>query len=744
MIGLSCITLLVMPLLLSSGSSGEEPSPAEIRAEAALNRLAGRLAGSSSEQSKVRKELLVLRLTVPGTPSGIKASSLLAQLPSPLDRLDPKSIAKIERFDWQPKELVALLGEHRGRHGAQVSCVAYSLNGALIASGGAHLVRLWRPSDMRLLGVIGHSYGVSSVAFSRDSKSLVGGGGSGAVAVWDVSEVAKGKLPQQRFAIAAGTSPVYGVAFHPNNNVVAVACYDNTFRLYDVSGKAAKDVGTVTQHKKAVTAIGFSPDGKTLATASSDESVRLWTITGTEVVERSRLEHGRGVTTLAFSPSGRTLATGCGDGTIMLWPMPAGERPKPRITHKGPGGPVTSLCFNRAGDVLAATQGDKSVRFWSVRAAALVSRGKLDGHGGVVTAAAYSPDMRLMVSGANDWTVRTWDLRGKPVERFVPWSHLSAVYSIAFAPDSLTIVSGSEDRVVRFWDLNRPNPRTRSYLKGDSVPVYAVAYSPDGTLFAAGGQSTKVRQWDALGGTPKPSCMGHPGYVYSLTYSPDGKRLLTSSGKELFLWEAARGRELRRFGPHETLLTCMDYSADGRQVLSGSGYYLYKDGKLVLRDGKYVYTDCVLRLWDADGGSEVATIKDADTPWYSAGFSPDDRYLFAGNYEARLRCWLLDGKKIKEVKPWKAGYGYVNAMLFTPDGRAMVTRGLDGKIIVWDLATGKRLHEWVFHEHVGGLAVAADSRHLGVALTTGVVYILRLRGPDVGKPGALKDRAIQK
>ena len=63
-----------------------------------------------------------------------------------------------------------------------------------------------------------------------------------------------------------------------------------------------------------------------------------------------------------------------------------------------------------------------------------------------------------------------------------------------------------------------------------------------------------------------------------------------------------------------------------------------------------------------------------------------------------------------------------------PDGRTLCTRLLDGKVIVWEAASGKRLQEWALNEIVGGVAYSPDSRHLAIGLDTGVAYIVRL-GP---------------
>ena len=70
-------------------------------------------------------------------------------MPSPLDKLDPLAIPSLERFDWQPKELVAVLGEHRGRPWTPVNFagLSYSADGKTILSQGIGEARLW---DIRI------------------------------------------------------------------------------------------------------------------------------------------------------------------------------------------------------------------------------------------------------------------------------------------------------------------------------------------------------------------------------------------------------------------------------------------------------------------------------------------------------------------------------------------------------------------------------------------------------------------
>ena len=69
-------------------------------------------------------------------------------------------------------------------------------------------------------------------------------------------------------------------------------------------------------------------------------------------------------------------------------------------------------------------------------------------------------------------------------------------------------------------------------------------------------------------------------------------------------------------------------------------------------DGERVVTasdDNTARLWDAETGREVATLKGHDGPVYSAAFSPDGKRVVTASYDKTARLWDAEtGREIAD------------------------------------------------------------------------------------------------
>jgi WD40 repeat protein len=91
-----------------------------------------------------------------------------------------------------------------------------------------------------------------------------------------------------------------------------------------------------------------------------------------------------------------------------------------------------------------------------------------------------------------------------------------------------------------------------------------------------------------------------------------------------------------------------------------------------------------VRVHDAVDGRELGTF--AGVPMV---FSPDGRWLVTLEDPARVRVW--DVSSGKELFHFESGGGHGALAAFSPDGRRMATAGVDNMVKVWDMARGQDL-----------------------------------------------------
>jgi hypothetical protein len=97
----------------------------------------------------------------------------------------------------------------------------------------------------------------------------------------------------------------------------------------------------------------------------------------------------------------------------------------------------------------AMLRGVPRLRIWEVATGKMLRT--LVGHEDNITCDAFSPDGRYVLSGANDRTLRQWEVdSGVEVRRFEP---TSPPVSVAYSPDGKTAVSVSLMEGVVVWDM---------------------------------------------------------------------------------------------------------------------------------------------------------------------------------------------------------------------------------------------------------------------------------------------------
>jgi WD40 repeat protein len=156
------------------------------------------------------------------------------------------------------------------------------------------------------------------------------------------------------------------------------------------------------------------------------------------------------------------------------------------------------------------------------------------------------------------------------------------ISQFALFPDGTRMVSCGLERAICLWDIKLGKKLARWPSPSD---VWHVDVRTGNDLVAAACNDGKVLLYSADTGMPFRTLEGHNGQVTFVTFSQDGKYLLScgAADRTIRLWDVSSGQEVRVFRGHRNTVRCAAFSPDERRILS-------------------VSEDRTARLWDTVSG----------------------------------------------------------------------------------------------------------------------------------------------
>jgi hypothetical protein len=151
-------------------------------------------------------------------------------------------------------------------------------------------------------------------------------------------------------------------------------------------------------------------------------------------------------------------------------------------------------------------------------------------------------------------------------------------------------------------------------------PIETVSFSQDGSRVLAG-VPTGCMMWDAGTGLLLLSSKGHRSNVWSVAFSPDGRRIATASGdRTARLWDASSGEELAVLRDHTQSVWSVVFDHDGSRLLTASG-------------------DGTARIWDAENGTALVVLRGHTDQVTAASFSSDGERVLTKSSDGTARIW---------------------------------------------------------------------------------------------------------
>ena len=265
-----------------------------------------------------------------------------------------------------------------------------------------------------------------------------------------------------------------------------------------------------------------------------------------------------------------------------------------------------------------------------------------------------------------------------------------------------------------------------------------ISFSPDGKRVVTSSRDELVKVWDAVTGEHLLTLAGH-----SAVYSPDGKQIASVvANGTVKLWDAETGAEIPLPNQIDAMIS-VEFSPDGSRIVTVTSGLLpkvwdAKTGKELVAfpghtdfvsfaffspSGARLLTisdDGTARVWNASTGEELLKLSRQPGIAGNSSFSPDGKRIATVGGENGNQAYIWDAETGEKLLTLVGHTDFIHAVKFSPDGTQVATASADGKAIVWDAVTGTALFTLAGHSsRVVGVDFSPDGTHLATSSEDG-------------------------
>jgi WD40 repeat protein len=454
------------------------------------------------------------------SPSAVCALAVLKDQTKLLVGLADGQLLLIDISGKETKPLSAIAA-----HGNGVAAITLHSDGTRLATcGGDGFIRFWTLDKNKLqpagkidppsrAGVTANHKPLTSVAYSPDCKQLIYAGAESLIRIVDAQTFNEVR------SLRGHTDWVTSIAFSKDGKTIYSASVDKTVRFFDIT---PQDSYSTVGHSQAIKSVAVHPEGKLIVTASSDGTAKVWDLsTGQELATLTG--SGSPLNTVGFLGKDQVVAGG-DDQRIRWWTW----SPNRELRSQPLGGSVFSLASQSPDGVVAGAWirlKEKHAGFELFSKTGNAAVAQISDKGRELSCAYISPDASIAVSGGDDGAARIWNIVKR--ERIGgDWLLFkTSLADVAITPDKKTLIGIDADGLVVIGDMEKRT--TSEPIKALSVGVNGLVISSTGDRFATLGSEGTVKVWNLKGELQRSWKLAT--VANAAAFTPDGKKLVTGN-----------------------------------------------------------------------------------------------------------------------------------------------------------------------------------------------------------------------